>query len=64
MHPPVLAVKREYLRTRSAAAFLDISPQHLQKLLREGHAPKSTKLGRARLFSIESLRDFMRQGER
>jgi excisionase family DNA binding protein len=53
----------EYLRVRAAAQFLNISSPHLQALLRRGEAPPSTRLGRARLFSVHSLREFMRQRE-
>jgi predicted DNA-binding transcriptional regulator AlpA len=53
----------EYLRLRDAAPFLGISPAHLQTLLRRGEAPPSTRLGRARLFSVQTLREFMRVRE-
>lgn len=58
--PTVLA---EFLRLQDTAAFLGISRPHLQNLLRKGQAPPSTRLGRARLFSVESLRTFMRERE-
>ena len=53
----------EYLRLRDTATFLGISRPHLQALVRKGQAPPSTRLGRARLFSRESLREFMRARE-
>jgi excisionase family DNA binding protein len=56
-------VQAEYLRLRDASTFLGISRPHLQALLRKNQAPPSTRLGRARLFSVESLREFMRQRE-
>lgn len=53
----------EFLRLRDAAGFLGISAPHLQNLLRRGEAPPSTRLGRARLFSVRTLREFMRENE-
>lgn len=53
----------EYLRLRDAAPFLGISSPHFQALLRRGEGPPSTRLGRARLFSVETLRAFMRERE-
>lgn len=56
-------VPAEFLRLHDTAAFLGISSAHLQALLRRGEAPPSTRLGRARLFSVETLRTFMRERE-
>ena len=62
-HTAASTVPAEFLRLQETAAFLGISRPHLQNLLRKGQAPPSTRLGRARLFSVQSLRDFMRQRE-
>ena len=56
-------VQPEFLRLHEAATFLGISRPHLSSLLRKNQAPPSTRLGRARLFSRETLRDFMRERE-
>lgn len=56
-------VQPEYLRTQNASKFLGISGPHLHALLRNNQGPPSIRLGRARLFSVASLREFMRQRE-
>ena len=56
-------VQAEFLRLRDASTFLGISRPHLQNLLRKKQAPPSTRLGRARVFSVETLRTFMRERE-
>ena len=60
---PATTTLPEFLRVDDAATFLGISRPHLQNLLRKGEAPPSTRLGRARVFSVHSLREFMRERE-
>lgn len=53
----------EFLRPRAAAVYLGVSYAHLRSLIRKGQAPPSTRLGRARLFSVHTLREFMKTRE-
>jgi predicted DNA-binding transcriptional regulator AlpA len=56
-------VQPGYLHLADSATYLGISRARLQSLLRKRQAPPSTRLGCSRLFSVESLRAFMREKE-
>jgi hypothetical protein len=49
----------EFLRGKSAARFLNISYAHFRTL-----SVPCVQLGRAKVYSIKTLREFMRQRER
>ena len=53
----------EFLRPRAAAEFLSISYPHLRALMKRGEGPPSARLGHARVFSVASLREFMKARE-
>ena len=54
----------EFLRGPDSARFLGVSYSHFRALVRKGEGPPSVPLGRAKLFSVHSLREFMRARER
>ena len=53
----------EFLRPRATAKFLNISHAHLRRLMLRGEAPPSTSLGKVRLFSVTTLKAWMRERE-
>jgi hypothetical protein len=53
----------EFLRGPAAARFLNISYAHLRALLKKGKGPAEVRLGRAKVYSVDSLRRFMRERE-
>ena len=61
---PTNASEPQYLRLSTCARYLGISKPHLSKLIREGEAPPSVMLGRARLFSVDTLKTWMREREK
>jgi predicted DNA-binding transcriptional regulator AlpA len=63
MQTAALTVPAEFLRLEAAAAFMGISRPHLQNLMKKGQAPPSIRLGRARLFSVQTLRTFLCERE-
>lgn len=54
------SVRRIALRPRDAATALGISLSTLERLVRSGDLPV-IKAGRVRIFSIESLQDWLRR---
>jgi predicted DNA-binding transcriptional regulator AlpA len=48
-----------FLRVREAARYLGISPALLAKQARLGQGPKQRRVGRAVLYKIEDLQEFM-----
>jgi predicted DNA-binding transcriptional regulator AlpA len=54
-----LTVMPAYLRLKNAAAFCGISEQMLLKLHRMGDGPPRIRKGRAVLYSVRALQDWM-----
>lgn len=54
----------EYVNGRDAAKILNVSDSHFRTLLRKGQGPRFVQLGRARRFSVLSLRQYMQERER
>ena len=48
-----------FLRVREAARYLGISPALLAKQTRLGQGPKQRRIGRAVLYKVEDLNEFM-----
>jgi predicted DNA-binding transcriptional regulator AlpA len=52
-------IEREFLRRKEAAEFIAMSPEFLRKAEREGTGPKVSRLGRAPVYKISDLRDWV-----
>ena len=53
----------EYVNGRDAAQILNVSYSHFRQLLRTGQGPRHIQLGRARRFSVATLREYMQERE-
>lgn len=53
-----------YLRTREAAAFLNLSPRTLEKLRVQGNGPPYFKRGRLCFYALVELRCWMETDRR
>lgn len=58
-----LPIVPAYLRLRHAAEYVGLSEQMLLKLHRMGQGPPRIKKGRAVLFSVKALQDWMEQDQ-
>ena len=55
---------QEFLDTREAASFLNVSPRTLPGWRSNGGGPRFVKLGRVVRYRLADLLDFAEQGER
>lgn len=53
------SVEPEFLRGPEAARYLSVTYSHLRALVHKGQGPPSAKIGRAVVYPISGLRDFV-----
>jgi predicted DNA-binding transcriptional regulator AlpA len=56
---PTSKMAPAYLRTVDAAAFLGIRPSTLAKQVRKGEGPRRRKIGRAVVYAVSDLHEYM-----